>query len=62
MNALLWIGYFYGPGALLLYLSGVSHGLLARPLRAEPLRGEPVLAEPLEETETEAEQRRVVVG
>ena len=61
MNALLWIGYFYGPGALLLYLSGMAHGLLARPRRGEPVVAEP-MAEPMEDAETEVEQRRVVVG
>jgi len=61
MNALLWIGYFYGPGALLLYLSGIAHGLLARPRRGEPVVAEP-MAEPMEDAETEGEQRRVVVG
>lgn len=55
-NVLLWIGYFYGPGALILYLSGLAHGLLARPARPEPV----VVAEPIEEPEQE--QRTVVVG
>ena len=55
-NVLLWIGYFYGPGALILYFSGLAHGLLARPARPEPA----VVAEPIEEPEHE--QRTVVVG
>src|SRR5262245_47856288 len=55
-DALLWIGYFYGPGALMLYLACLAHGVLARPARPE----EPVVvAEPIEEPE---EQRTVIVG
>src|ERR687886_2523057 len=30
MKALRWIGHFYGPGGLILYFSGVGHGLLSR--------------------------------
>jgi hypothetical protein len=30
LRSLLWIGYFYGTGAIGLYLCGVLHGLLAR--------------------------------
>jgi hypothetical protein len=55
-RVLLWIGYFYGPGALILYLSGVAHGLLARPACPEPVAVEEPVEEPVEE------QRTVVVG
>lgn len=34
-QALLWIGYFYGPGALITYLTGYLHGVV-RPRVAEP--------------------------
>jgi hypothetical protein len=30
LQSLIWIGYFYGTGAIGVYLSGVLHGLLAR--------------------------------
>lgn len=30
MTSLLWIGYFYGTGAIAVYLSGILHGLLSR--------------------------------
>ena len=30
LTSLLWIGYFYGTGAIAVYLSGVLHGLLGR--------------------------------
>lgn len=30
LQSLLWIGYFYGTGAIAVYLSGVVHGMLAR--------------------------------
>lgn len=29
--SLIWIGYFYGTGALAVYLSGALHGMLVRP-------------------------------
>jgi hypothetical protein len=30
MQALRWIGHFYGPGALILYFAGYAHGLFSR--------------------------------
>jgi hypothetical protein len=30
MQALRWIGHFYGPGGLILYFAGYAHGLFAR--------------------------------
>ncbi len=30
MRSLLWIGYFYGAGAVGVYLSGALHGMLSR--------------------------------
>lgn len=30
VTSLLWVGYFYGTGALALYLNGVLHGMLRR--------------------------------
>ena len=30
LTSLLWVGYFYGTGAIALYLSGVLHGMLGR--------------------------------
>ena len=30
VRALLWIGYFYGPGALITYLAGYGQGLVSR--------------------------------
>ena len=30
MKALRWIGHFYGPGGLILYFAGYSHGLFSR--------------------------------
>lgn len=30
LTSLIWIGYFYGTGAIALYLGGVLHGLLGR--------------------------------
>lgn len=30
LTSLIWIGYFYGTGAIAVYLSGVLHGLLGR--------------------------------
>lgn len=30
LTSLLWIGYFYGTGAIAVYLSGILHGMLGR--------------------------------
>jgi hypothetical protein len=30
MMALMWIGYYYGPGAIIVFLSGLNEGLLSR--------------------------------
>jgi hypothetical protein len=30
MKTLRWIGHFYGPGCLILYFAGYSHGLFSR--------------------------------
>src|SRR3954470_10373588 len=49
MKALLWIGYFYGTGAVAMYLAGVAHGLLSRRTVVEEM---PVIQEtPVERTE-----------
>ena len=51
--ALMWIGYYYGPGALILFLSGLNEGLLSRGRRRIEPRiveqttvDEPLTAEP----------------
>ena len=50
--ALMWIGYYYGPGALILFLSGFNEGLLSRGRRVETriveqtTVDEPMTAEP----------------
>ncbi|HZT53474.1 MAG TPA: hypothetical protein VE995_03755 [Gaiellaceae bacterium] len=38
LTSVLWIGYFYGTGAVAVYLSGVLHGLLGRRPVAYPPR------------------------
>jgi hypothetical protein len=49
MTSLLWLGYFYGTGGLILYLTGVAHGLFARRTVVEDM---PVIEEtPVERTE-----------
>jgi hypothetical protein len=51
-EALLWIGYFYGTGALISFLAGVSMGLLQRFRRTEEVVEEiPPAPEPVEERE-----------
>jgi hypothetical protein len=52
MTALLWVGYFYGTGALTMYFTGAAHGLFARRPVVEEM---PVIEEtpvPVERTET----------
>jgi hypothetical protein len=54
LTSLVWIGYFYGTGAIAVYLSGVLHGLLGR---------QPVVYHDhtmIEETPREARRERVV--
>lgn len=54
LTSLIWIGYFYGTGAIAVYLSGVLHGLLAR---------QPVVYHDhstIEETPAERREQRVV--
>jgi hypothetical protein len=49
MEALLWIGYFYGTGGLTMYLTGMANGLFARRRVVEEM---PVIEEtPVERTE-----------
>ncbi len=50
MTALLWIGYFYGTGALAMWLAGFGKGLLAR---RTPIQDDTVI----EETPVEREDR-----
>ena len=33
LTALKWVGYYYGPGALILFLSGLAEGMLSRGTR-----------------------------
>lgn len=52
MQTLKWIGYFYGTGALTVYLAGLAHGLLSR--RTTTLeRREPVAPAPDEPVHVE---------
>lgn len=49
IDSLLWIGFFYGTGGLVMYLTGMSHGLLVRRRVVEEM---PVIEEtPVERTE-----------
>ena len=49
MEALLWIGYFYGTGGLTMYFTGMANGLFARRTVVEEM---PVIEEtPVERTE-----------
>jgi hypothetical protein len=59
-QALLWIGYFYGPGALITYLTGYLHGVV-RPRgaeRVEPVVGPEPVAPAEEPHETGVDERR----
>ena len=54
LTSLIWIGYFYGNGAIAVYLSGILHGLLGR---------QPVVYEDrtrIEETPLERRREQVV--
>jgi hypothetical protein len=44
-TALLWIGYFYGVGALIVFLAGLAQGIASR-RPAEVIRVEEPVAEP----------------
>jgi hypothetical protein len=61
-TALLWVGYFYGTGALVLLLSGLAQGLASRPVEVV---GERRLIEPstVEETEVieDPERKRALL-
>jgi hypothetical protein len=49
IDSLLWIGYFYGTGGLIMYLTGMAHGLFARRRVVEEM---PVIEEtPVERSE-----------
>jgi hypothetical protein len=51
LTSLLWIGYFYGSGAVAVYLSGALHGLLGR--RPVVYRERPAIEDaPLEQERT----------
>jgi hypothetical protein len=52
MRSLLWIGYFYGAGAVGVYLSGLLHGMLSR---------RPVVEEAPVIEETPVERRERVI-
>jgi hypothetical protein len=54
LTSLIWVGYFYGTGAIAVYLSGVLHGLFARQPAA--YHDEPVI----EETPRERRERTVM--
>ena len=49
MTALLWIGYYYAPGALVLFLSGLAEGMLSRGTRVVEAVEEERPVAPLEE-------------
>ncbi len=53
IDSLLWIGYFYGTGGLIMYLTGMAHGLLAR--RRAAVEEMPTI----EETPVERSERTV---